>query len=209
MNNYWAISLIVSVAFHATFLTGTAAYLRHKPIIIKNQKAKEIEMTPREIKKEKEVGKREKIDLEIPKPLPFTDNIVSKLLEDDFSSLEKPQAFDRETTEVIFLSTPPEEELKKNPAYMNYCRLMREKIRANTYHNYNTNKKGEILAKFLVNSNGVLERVELSSESVNNKLLKDIVLKSIKEAAPFPAFPPELEKYSALPFRISIYFKNN
>ena len=25
----------------------------------------------------------------------------------------------------------------------------------------------------------------------------------------FAAFPPELEKYSALPFRISIYFKNN
>jgi outer membrane biosynthesis protein TonB len=209
MNSYWKIALIISFAFHTAIISGAPSFLKDKVMRPERRKTKEIEIIPNEIEKIKEPVKEE-LALNAPKPLPYVDNLMGKLIESDrASTLAKPQVFEAETQEVIFADVPSEKEMKKNPAYMNYYRLIREKIRSNAYHNYNSDRKGEILIGFLVNKDGSLSYVSLIPESVSNKTLREIALKSVKESAPFPAFPPELKKYSQLRFSISIYFKNN
>ena len=99
--------------------------------------------------------------------------------------------------------------LKKNPAYMSYYRLIRERIRNSAYHNYKSQKKGEVLLSFLIDKDGSLKGIDLAPQSVKNRSLRKIALKSIRESAPFPEFPEGLRQYTRLQFNISIYFKNN
>jgi len=209
MKNYWNIAVVISLLFHVAIVTEGSQLFEKKTIKVKKKNTKEIEITPKRIEKIKELTAKEKVDLNTPKPLPYIDNLLGKLIDSDSSSLEKPNIFDNEAKEVVFSQSLDETKLKKNPAYMNYYRLIREKIRSNTYHNYNTNRRGEVLVGFLILKDGTLKDVRLSPESVGNRTLRDIALESIKEAAPFPVFPEELKKYSQLRFNISIYFKNN
>ena len=209
MKNYWNIAIVISFLFHVAIVTEGSHLFERKAIKVKKKNTKEIEIIPKKIEKIRELTAKEEVDLNAPKPLPYVDNLLGKLIDSDSSSLEKPNIFDNDTKEVVFSQAPDEAELKKNPAYMNYYRLIREKIRSNTYHNYNTNRKGEVLVGFLILKDGTLEDIRLNPESIGNKTLREIALESIKEAAPFPAFPEELKKYSQLRFNISIYFKNN
>jgi TonB family protein len=210
MRSYWGLSLVISLAFHAAVIAGAPSFFKDKSIPTKKQETKEIEIIPKKIEKIKEITAEDRLELNSPKPLPYIDNIVAKLIDNkDLSPVEKPKIFESHSREVVFSEVPSEKEMEKNPAYMDYYRLIREKIRANTYHNYNTNRKGEVLVGFLVDKDGSLRNVKLDPESISNEDLRDIALESIKESAPFPAFPPELEKYSQLRFSISIYFKNN
>ena len=210
MNSQWNLALIISLLFHTAIIVEAPAIFKKKISIIQKEKEKQIEIVPKKIEKIKEIAKHEKLELESPKPLPYVDNILTKLIEKNtFSNLQKTQISQTALEKVSFSDVPTEKELKKNPAYMSYYRLIREKIRANTYQNYNTNRKGEILVDFLVLKSGDLEAVRLDPSSTSNKILREIALKSIKEAAPFPSFPDELKKYSHLKFTISIYFKNN
>lgn len=210
MKNYWNVALIISLLFHtAIFATKLPLFWTNK-IPETKKKINEIEITPKTIEKIKKTIKRKKIGLEKTKPLPYVENIMSKLTENkNFSTLKKPQIFKKTTKEILFSETAENnKKLKKNPAYMDYYRLVREKIRANAYHNYNSNKNGKILASFFVFSNGMLKNIHLNSKSANNEILKKITLKSINESAPFPPFPAELKEYSQLRFNISIYFRS-
>ena len=212
MKNYWNIALSISLLFHVALFTEYSKFLDKTPTakkpIEKKEKAKEIEISPEKIEKipKKEVGNQ----VNIPPPV-YTENILSKLLENDnFSPLEKPQIFEKNIKEIIFSQIPENDKnLKENPAYMSYYRLIREKIRASAYQNYNTNKKGEVIINFLILNNGVLQKIDINPGSVSSRILRSIALKSVEESAPFPAFPAELSKYSQLQFNISIYFKSN
>ncbi len=208
MKNYWGLCLGISLAFHITIITGIPSFLNNKDIAADKKATKEIEIIPKKIEKIKEI--EDKLEINNPKPLPYIDNIVAKLIDNkDISPVEKSNFFQNPQSDVVFSQIPSEKEMEKNPAYMDYYRLIREKIRANTYHNYNTNRKGEVLVGFVVNKDGTLHNIKLDPESISNEGLRDIALESIKESAPFPAFPAELEKYSQLRFSVSIYFKNN
>ncbi len=208
MKNYWGLCLGISLAFHITIITGIPSFLNNRDITTDKKETKEIEIIPKKIEKIKEI--EDKLELNNPKPLPYIDNIVAKLIDNkDISLVEKSNFFQNPQSDVVFSQIPSEKEMEKNPAYMDYYRLIREKIRANTYHNYNTNRKGEVLVGFVVNKDGTLHNIKLDPESISNEGLRDIALESIKESAPFPAFPAELEKYSQLRFSVSIYFKNN
>ena len=92
---------------------------------------------------------------------------------------------------------------------MGYYRLIRERIRNSAYHNYNSQKKGEVLLSFLIGKDGSLKEVDLDPQSIKNGNLRKIALRSVQESAPFPKFPKELQRYTRLQFNISIYFKNN
>ncbi len=213
MKNYWGYAIILSFLLHAAFLTGVPTKLKNifpkKETVAKGELVKEIKIDPQQIKP---AAHKPLVNPETTQPLPFIDNIMSKLIQpNNFTPLQKPQIFEKNIKEIIFTEVPKklDRELKKNPAYMNYYRLIRERIRTNAYHNYNSNKKGEVLISFLVEKNGSLKDVDLDYRSVNNRILRNIALKSIWESAPFPEFPEELAKYSHLQFNISIYFKNN
>ena len=213
MRNYWGLALSLSFLLHTAILTGIPQRIEKafskKEKIVKNEKPKEIRISPQQIDK---INKKHLINPTDSKPLPFVENIMSKLIQsNNFSPLQKPQIFEKDVKEIVFkeIAEKADKVLKKNPAYMGYYRLIRERIRNSAYHNYNSQKKGEVLLSFLVDKDGSLKEVDLDPQSVKNGNLRKIALRSVQESAPFPEFPEGLQQYTRLQFNISIYFKNN
>ncbi len=213
MNNYWPLALTLSLLFHTLIFTRYSFFLNRvskpetQPLDKKN--ITKLEIAPEKIEK---IIQRRPDDTPAIKPLPYLENFIDKLIQNNSpaAALNKPQIFRENIKEIVFSETEPQEsELKKNDAYMSYYRLIREKIKANAYNNYNSKRKGEILVSFLILNDGSLKDVSLNSNLINSKVLERIALKSIKDSSPFPAFPKELRRYSQLRFNISIYFKNN
>ncbi len=213
MKNYWGLALCLSFLFHTAIFTGIpqqiAKVFSKKEKVVKSKKPKEIEISPQRIEK---ISKKPSVNSAESKPLPFVENIMSKLIQsNNFSPIQKPQIFEKDVKEIVFkkIAEKADKALEKNPAYMGYYRLIRERIRDSAYHNYKSQKKGEVLLSFLIGNDGSLRGVDLDPQSVNNKNLRKTALKSIQESAPFPEFPQELQQYTRLQFNISIYFKNN
>lgn len=213
MRNYWGLALCLSFLLHSAILIGVPQRiekaLSKKEEVVKKDPAKEIKISPQRIDK---ISKKPQANPAQAKPLPYVENIMNKLMaSNNFSPLQKPQIFEKDVREIVFkeITDKVDKALKKNPAYMGYYRLIRERIRDSAYHNYNSQKKGEVLLSFLIGKDGSLKGVDLDPQSVKNQNLRRIALKSVRESAPFPEFPEELQKYTRLQFNISIYFKNN
>ncbi|NQT28063.1 MAG: hypothetical protein HQ570_00515 [Candidatus Omnitrophica bacterium] len=213
MKNYWGLALSLSLLFHSAILIGIPQSLKNifskKEKVVKTEVAKEIRISPQRIEK---IDKKPTAIPNESKPLPYVENIMSKLIESsNLSSLQKPQIFEKTVKEIIFkeIAEKADATLKENPAYMDYYRLIRERIRNSAYHNYNSQKKGEVLLSFLIGKDGSLKGVDFDPQSVKNSNLRKIALRSVRESAPFPEFPEELQQYTRLQFNISIYFKNN
>lgn len=105
--------------------------------------------------------------------------------------------------------TLPEIEMAKidNPSYINYYQIVREKIRRSAYQNYSRNETGEAYLSFIISNDGYIKNVRLVDERTTaGDYLKDIALRSVKDASPFPNFPKELD-YPQLSFNIIISFE--
>jgi len=106
----------------------------------------------------------------------------------------------------IFL--PPIDMAKiDNPSYINYYQIVREKIRRSAYQNFTRNETGEVYISFIISNDGLIKDVRLVGEKTSaNDYLKDIALRSVNDASPFPNFPKELD-YPQLSFNIIISFE--
>lgn len=94
-----------------------------------------------------------------------------------------------------------------NPSYINYYQIVREKIRRSAYYNYTRTETGEVYISFIISSDGYLKEVRLVEEkSSANQYLREIALRSVKDASPFPNFPKELD-YPQLSFNVVISFE--
>jgi len=94
-----------------------------------------------------------------------------------------------------------------NPSYISYYQIVREKIRRAAYQNYSRVEVGEVYLSFVISSDGSLREIRLVEEkSSPSHYLREIALKSIKEASPFPNFPKELD-YPQLSFNVVISFE--
>ena len=68
-------------------------------------------------------------------------------------------------------------------------------------------ERGEVTVSFVLGQNGALKQVVIDKAgSSKSAQLQNAALKSIKAAAPFPAFPASLQR-EELTFNISIIFK--
>lgn len=93
-----------------------------------------------------------------------------------------------------------------NPSYVSYYNLVREKIRRAAYQNYSHAETGEVYLAFVVSKIGALNTVKLIEErSSGNIYLREVALRSIREAAPFPPFSKDLD-YPQLSFNVIISF---
>jgi outer membrane biosynthesis protein TonB len=104
-----------------------------------------------------------------------------------------------------------ESEKIMNPRYLNYNERIREKIRNRAYFYVETPdfKVGEVYLTFVLLSDGSLKEVKIIDEKSHaDDYLRNIGLRSIKESAPFPAFPSDL-KYPELTFNVIISFEVN
>ena len=106
------------------------------------------------------------------------------------------------------ITLPPVEMSKiTNPSYINYYQLVREKIRRSAYQGYSRTETGEIFLSFLISQDGTLKDIKLiEDKSTPSYYLRDIAMRSVKSAGPFPVFPKELN-YQQLSFNVIISFE--
>ena len=94
--------------------------------------------------------------------------------------------------------------IKSSEDYINYYQLIREKIRQALKRNYtNYYDEGDVAVTFVLNSDGSLASAEASPAGT---ALTGIAQRSVREAAPFPAFPKALTS-SKTPFDLVISFR--
>ncbi|MCX5698479.1 MAG: TonB C-terminal domain-containing protein [Candidatus Omnitrophica bacterium] len=121
----------------------------------------------------------------------------------------KPIFASSEITAIKKRITLPAIEMAKidNPSYISYYQIVREKIRRSAYQNYTHNETGQVYASFIISNDGYIKDARLAEEKTKaNEYLKNIALRSIRDASPFPDFPKELD-YPQLSFNIIISFE--
>lgn len=93
------------------------------------------------------------------------------------------------------------------PSYITYYQIVRDRIRDRAYSNYTRLSVGEVFVTFVIKSDGALSGLQvLEAKSAANDFLREVGLKSVREAAPFPPFPKDLS-YPELTFNVSISFQ--
>jgi len=129
--------------------------------------------------------------------------------------IHKPMGFSKPTfvnSQVLAIKKRialPAMEMAKinNPSYISYYQIVREKIRRSAYQNYTHNETGEVYVSFIISNDGYIKGERLAEDKTSaNDYLKNIALRSIKDASPFPNFPKELD-YPQLSFNIIISFE--
>lgn len=212
MSSLWTRSVTFSFVLHLAFLFSFPSIINKKEI--DKAKKKETKLEVIEEKKIKPLKSFRKTDITKPKmnnlAPPYLKNLVRNAVigKNKTAVLKRPRILDKKLKDAILAQLPKEKELKKNPAYMDYYQIIRERIRINAFKYYESIKTGEIYLTFIINNDGSLDGLYLDSNLSNHDELTDIALKSVEAAAPFPSFPKELV-YSKLQFKISILFKNN
>ena len=99
-------------------------------------------------------------------------------------------------------------ETLKTPEYKNYYQAIREKIRKYAYYNYKKLQEGEVFLSFSLTSDGQLLDAKVNvGKSSKNEYLREIALKSVTDAAPYPEFPAKLKNNNKLSFNVIISFE--
>lgn len=104
--------------------------------------------------------------------------------------------------------TESQKSIESRRDYVSYYQLMREKMRRCLKENYGErSNEGDIHLIFMLDPDGRLLKYEIDMvKSVDDKVLSDITVRSLKEASPFPPFPKGLPK-RALSFDVTVSFK--
>jgi hypothetical protein len=199
MKNYWSWALGLSIFIHAAVLGGLPYFFKGRSA---PKVSRELKMIPHDIEKIVENKDSESFKAESPKSVPpYVDNFIKKVMVDnqELLSLDKLKIVEDNAKEIIVANIPKDKNLRKIPAYMDYYERVRERIKSNAYYYYNNCRnrdRGKVFVDFVVLNNGRLGSVTL----------KEITLRSVKEAGPFLPFTEELADYVRLPFNTSINF---
>jgi len=125
----------------------------------------------------------------------------------DNDQRESPFAVKEHAKKSISMPTIPGEMLK-TPEYRSYYSLVREKIRKYAYFYYRKLEEGEVYLTFSLTPQGALKDIIINdTQSTVSLYLKEITLKSVTEAAPYPPFPQKLQKHTELAFNVIIDFE--
>jgi len=212
-------ALIISLGVHAAiFVHSSGLKIFNLP-----KKEKKIELSYVKALKETLKPKPEKNMLQKPrdeflkippritveKRLPPQSSSEKKELAAKMPDFQKPVLAKPDIIAVKKKITLPPVDMNKinNPSYISYYQIIREKIRRAAYQYYSRTEEGEAFLSFMVSSDGALNEVRYIEErSTKNPFLKEIALKSVNEAAPFPVFPKELA-FPQLSFNVIISFE--
>jgi len=110
---------------------------------------------------------------------------------------------------VTVLAPEFQAELVDDSAYMNYFQSLREEIRTIARrHCPGHFRNSEVFVAFTVTSNGRLKDARVIEErSTAVTRLRNIAIRAVREASPFPVFPDEIES-AELDFQLAISFQN-
>ncbi|MEK6727319.1 MAG: TonB family protein [Candidatus Omnitrophota bacterium] len=222
-NKVFQIALLVSVIAHGIILFQNPNLYnpQHK------EKKQQLEVSyvkpPQETKRPERSGKLPKgepflnippkisLDKRIPPPFIDKGNILKrdKIMPMRNLDFAKPSAARLDILAIKKKITLPPIEMNKinNPSYISYYQIVREKIKRAAYQNYTGRETGEITISFVISSDGILKDLRLLEErSSASEYLREIALRSVKDASPFPNFPKELD-YPRLSFNLAITFE--
>ncbi len=211
MGKFSFVALFLSVLIHSVIFSGVFFYPHFKEAEQIKIETKEIEIIAHEPERKIDPPRKnyQKINKQ---PLPYQEEAMSRLLETKRprpTSLAKTRQLATKVSKISLSNLASQKEIKESPAYMDYYRTVREKIRKNAYQNYQGLRQGEIYLNFNIGKDGSLRSLELTEQSSQDNNLKEIALSSVKRSAPFPPFPEDLKDYPQLQFSISIHFKHN
>lgn len=220
-NKIFIITFAISAATHSFILSQNPGLI----LFSQNKKEQKIEINYiKQVKINRQhtttIDKREplkelpsKITMRKLPPPPFIEKEDALKKNDEMNvpkpNLIKPQFNKPDALALKKRITLPALEIGKinNPTYMNYYQLVREKIRRSAYQNYNRSETGEVYLSFIISSGGELKNIQLIEEkSSRDSYLKDVAIRSLKNASPFPAFPKELD-YPQLSLNVIISFE--
>ena len=105
-----------------------------------------------------------------------------------------------------------EKDSGRKATYISYYRSVREKIRYYADRNYireGSTGEGEVFLSFTVTSKGELLQVAvIEKRSIEDPLLRNIAINSVRDASPFPGFPQGMNQYQ-ITFNVVISFELN
>jgi TonB family protein len=217
------ITLVISLFVHG-FILSQNPNLNLFPKIKEDQKIEvsyvKIPQEPEKVEKSESPPKKEpffklpeRITVNKRPPPPFIDK--ESIFKNNESITKKDISFARPAflkPDIIAIKkkiTLPPIELDKinNPTYLSYYQIVREKIKRAAYQNYTGKEVGEVTVSFVILNDGTLSELKLIEEKSNQSpYLREVALRSIKDASRFPAFPKELD-YPQLSFNLSITFE--
>lgn len=217
------ITLLISFIAHGVILLQNSNLSLFSNIKIKQNLEVSYVKTPKEEKiKEQALRSAKKepflklplnITMEKKIPPPFIDREGifkdNRAMSQRLSAIAKPAFIKPDIIAIKKKITLPPVDLDKinNPSYINYYQLVREKIRRAAYYNYTRTEIGEVYISFIISSDGYLKEVRLvEDKSSASQYLREIALRSVKDASPFPNFPKELD-YAQLSFNVIISFE--
>jgi len=197
-NFSYRIAIGLSVAVHVIGISlGSAFYGNERPE--KEPRAEVTYLVPEEIYDDKE-----KIIESLPEKYDLKKKETS--LGNESGKPEDGAIRDAENQEKYL----DEEELEKLEEYIEYYELIREKIKktaARNYASFSSDGEDAVGATFSLTRRGELVNVNIKeSASRADSAMKEAAIRSIREAAPFPAFPETLDR-AELTFNIAIVFK--
>ncbi|HTY45620.1 MAG TPA: energy transducer TonB [Patescibacteria group bacterium] len=216
------ITFCVSLAIHAFILIknpNLISFMSHRrPPTVEVNYLKQVPQEKLQVRQEQDTRQQlaklqSRMGLNKIPPPPFAgrDDLlqIDRGMRLDEASLPKPALIRPDSAAVKKKITLPPLDADKisNPSYISYYQIVREKIRRCAYQNYLSSETGEVYLSFIVGSDGSLREVQLvDSKSSPIEFLRQIAQRSIHEAAPFPAFPRELD-YPQLSFNVVISFE--
>jgi TonB family protein len=105
-----------------------------------------------------------------------------------------------------------EKDSGRKATYIGYYRSVRERIRYYADRNYireGSTGEGEVFISFTVTSKGELLQVAvIEKRSIEDPLLRNVAINSVRDASPFPAFPQSMNQYQ-ITFNVVISFELN
>ena len=104
----------------------------------------------------------------------------------------------------------PQSEKISDAKYMQYQNMIRSKIHivADRYADTLDLENGEVYVSFILTADGMLRESKiLNYRSSADEKQKELSLRFIREANPFPSFPKEYHDFPELPFNITISFQ--
>lgn len=216
--------VIISLLLHAAFLSlmpyrAPLKSLMPKKRVIEiayqgNLNQKQPLKNQKDIEKKEEPEQKEKKPIIRPLPKP---NIVESFIKNQISKskealqvVKNPFVKKEEEPKVKKTVNLPDipGEVFKSPDYKNYYHIVREKIRKLAYQNYKQLEEGEVAVTFRLDPQGKLLEAEINdNKSVKSTYLREIALRSVKNASPYPEFPPKLQNQKKLSFNVIISFE--
>ena len=227
-NKSLQLAVLISMLLHfAIFLSApyTGALPRKSPV-------NPIKVAYLKIKEQPKKVIGQKPEVRVPYVLPpMAPEALPEVKKEDIANpplpVFKPEPKDQPTVETIGASSRAvigakgkkfetvvndEKDSGRKAAYIGYYRSVREKIRYYADRNYlkeGSASQGEVFLSFVVSGSGELLHIMIiDAKSIEDPLLRNIAINSIRDASPFPAFPQGMNQYQVT-FNVVISFELN